>query len=118
MERYTVYGLTGLTPADTADRIDAYLSGLGYTVENICTQYDPRSSELHVTLDADGDPTNDLRAYTSTPTPKESERAQILVAGQGVAAAARSNPNAPRTPQEINAFITAVSELLPELQGM
>jgi hypothetical protein len=118
MERYTVYGLTGLTPADTADRIDAYLSGLGYTVENIGTRYDPQAGELHVTLSADGDPTNDLRAYTSTPTPAETEKTGHIEAGRATVSAARSNPNAPRTPQEINAFITAVSELLPELQGL
>jgi hypothetical protein len=116
MERYTVYGLTGLTPADNADRIDAYLSRLGYTVENISTRYDPKAGELHVTLDADGNPEADLRAYTPTPTTHETEYAAAIAAGQGVSAAARANPNAPRTPQEINAFITAVTALLPALQ--
>jgi hypothetical protein len=115
METYTVYGLTGLTLEDTTDRITAYLEGLGYAVENVSTHYDQRAGELHVTVTADRDPEADLRAYTSTPTAKETERAAILVSGQGVADAARANPNAPRTPQEINAFITAVAALLPEL---
>jgi hypothetical protein len=118
MELYNVYGLTGLTPDDTADRLTAYLAGLGYTVESLSTRYDERDGVLHVSVTTDRDPTNDLRAYTSTPTPAETEKTAHIEAGQGVAAAARSNPNAPRTPQEINAFITAVSELLPELQGV
>jgi hypothetical protein len=117
--KWTIDRREGLGRDDLPERVQEWLDARDagmYTV--LSTAYNPHNGNVRIVVESENDPTDALMAYVPTPSRNERKREERLAAGRIVAAAARSNPNAPRTPQEVNAFIDAVTELLPELQGV
>jgi acylphosphatase len=117
--KWTVDRREGLSRDDMPERVQEWLDANGHPgIEVISTAYNPHNGNVRIVVESENDPTEAIMEYVPTPSTKEVARAARLAAGRDVAAKARTNPNAPRTPQEINAFIDAVAELLPELQGV
>jgi acylphosphatase len=114
--KWTVDRREGLTRDDMPERVQEWLDAKYAGIAVISTAYNPHNGNVRIIVESDDDPTEAIMEYVPTPSTKEVARAARLAAGRDVAAKARANPNAPRTPQEINAFIDAVAELLPELQ--
>jgi len=111
MTRYELGGITA-TASDTADRLTAYLEGKGYAVASLSTGYSPQTGLLYVVADTDRDPLEDLRAYTTTPTPGETTRAAMIEKAKTQVRALRDRPEAVRTPQET--LLLGLAATLPE----
>jgi hypothetical protein len=95
---YTFTLPAGMDPLTvTPDRVAAYLTGKGYTVNN-GAQIDASGS---VTIDLDRDPSADVPAFTDAPTPAETQFAAAKSYLQGTyVPAIQAIPAASRTPEQ------------------
>lgn len=113
MDRYARAGLTNLTRADKADRIEAYLQSQGIATAGVGVRWDDETNTATVVVTADRDPSAALAAYTPTPTAQEVFRANAITDAKPVIATIAAKARADRTPVEraLLGLAVAVREL-------
>jgi hypothetical protein len=99
MERYPVHGITTITPADHAGRIEAFLRSQGLTTAGVTVRWNELGLAT-VTVTADRDPTQALAAYVPTLTPDEQETQNRIADAQAAIAEIASKPRGARSATE------------------
>jgi hypothetical protein len=99
MERYPVHGITTITPADHAGRIETFLRSQGLTTAGVTVRWNELGLAT-VTVTADRDPTQALQAYVPTLTPDEQETQNRIADAQAAIAEIASKPRGNRSATE------------------